>query len=125
MSEDKLANINGEELRKEIEILFEDKERRVFFMQMLATSVKDQNCFSDHFKDLVEPSVRRRITEIINESAAQFYVDLVTDAAVIAIEKWLKRADSVSDTEFFNQLKDCIYLSARHIADEGKENKAE
>ena len=27
MSEDKLANINGEELRKEIEILFEDKER--------------------------------------------------------------------------------------------------
>ena len=43
MSEDKLANINGEELRKEIEILFEDKERRVFFMQMLATSVKETN----------------------------------------------------------------------------------
>ena len=41
MSEDKLANINGEELRKEIEILFEDK--RVFFMQMLATSVKETN----------------------------------------------------------------------------------
>ena len=41
MSEDKLANINGEELRKEIEILFEDKERRVFFMQMLATSIKE------------------------------------------------------------------------------------
>ena len=34
MSEDKLANINGEELRKEIEILFEDKEKRVIFMQM-------------------------------------------------------------------------------------------
>ena len=30
MSEDKLANINGEELRKEIEILFEDKEKSVF-----------------------------------------------------------------------------------------------
>ena len=43
MSEDKLANINGEELRKEIEILFEDKEKRVFFMQMLATSVKETN----------------------------------------------------------------------------------
>ena len=41
MSEDKLANINGEELRKEIEILFEDKEKRVFFMQMLATSIKE------------------------------------------------------------------------------------
>ena len=98
-------------------------ENKFFYSKVL--SVKDQNCFSDHFKELVEPSVRRRITEIINESAAQFYVDFVTDAAVIAIEKWLKRADSVSDTEFFNQLKDCIYLSARHIADEGKENKAE
>ena len=43
MSEDKLANINGEEWRKEIEILFEDKEKRVFFMQMLATSVKETN----------------------------------------------------------------------------------
>ena len=38
-----MANINGEELRKEIEILFEDKEKRVFFMQMLATSVKETN----------------------------------------------------------------------------------
>ena len=35
MSEDKLANINGEELRKEIEILFEDKEKRVFFLSLI------------------------------------------------------------------------------------------
>ena len=43
MSEVKLANIDGEELRRELEILFEDKEKRVFFMQMLATSVKETN----------------------------------------------------------------------------------
>lgn len=30
MSEVKLANIDGEELRRELEILFEDKEKRVF-----------------------------------------------------------------------------------------------
>lgn len=41
MSEVKLANIDGKELRRELEILFEDKEKRVFFMQMLATSVKE------------------------------------------------------------------------------------
>ena len=41
MSEVKLANIDGEELRRELEILFEDKEKRVFFMQMLATSIKE------------------------------------------------------------------------------------
>ena len=38
-----MANIDGEELRRELEILFEDKEKRVFFMQMLATSVKETN----------------------------------------------------------------------------------
>ena len=43
MSEVKLANIDGKELRRELEILFEDKEKRVFFMQMLATSVKETN----------------------------------------------------------------------------------
>ena len=41
MSEVKLANIDGKELRRELEILFEDKERREFFMQMLATSIKE------------------------------------------------------------------------------------
>ena len=30
MSEVKLANIDGKELRRELEILFEDKEKRVF-----------------------------------------------------------------------------------------------
>ena len=38
-----MANIDGKELRRELEILFEDKEKRVFFMQMLATSVKETN----------------------------------------------------------------------------------
>ena len=45
MSEVKLANIDGKELRRELEILFEDKEKRVFFMQMLATSVKERGDF--------------------------------------------------------------------------------
>ena len=36
-----MANIDGKELRRELEILFEDKERREFFMQMLATSIKE------------------------------------------------------------------------------------
>ena len=41
MSEDKLVNIDTEKLRKEVEILFEDKEKREFFIQMLAVSVKE------------------------------------------------------------------------------------
>lgn len=41
MSEDKLAGINTEELRKEVEVLFEDKEKKGFFMQILVTSVKE------------------------------------------------------------------------------------
>lgn len=91
-------------------------DNKAFYRKVL--SVKDQNCFSDHFKEIVEPFVRKRITEIVNESAAQFYLDFVTDAAIIAIEKWLKRANTVSNTDFFNQLKACIYLSARAIASE-------
>lgn len=41
MSEDKLLSIDTEKLRKEIEVLFEDKEKRELFMQVLVTSVKE------------------------------------------------------------------------------------
>ena len=43
MREDELEGIDTEGFRKEVEVLFEDKERREFFMQMLATSVKETN----------------------------------------------------------------------------------
>ena len=41
MREDKLEGIDTEGLRKEVEVLFVDKEKRAFFMQMLATSVRE------------------------------------------------------------------------------------
>ena len=41
MREDELEGIDTEGFRKEEEVLFEDKERREFFMQMLATSIKE------------------------------------------------------------------------------------
>ena len=41
MREDELEGIDTEGFRKEGEVLFEDKEKRVFFMQMLATSIKE------------------------------------------------------------------------------------
>ena len=41
MREDELEGIDKEGFRKEEEVLFEDKERREFFMQMLATSIKE------------------------------------------------------------------------------------
>ena len=43
MSEDKLEGIDAEELRREVEVLFEDKDKRVYFIQMLATSVNETN----------------------------------------------------------------------------------
>ena len=39
MREDELEGIDTEGFRKEVEVLFEDKERREFFMQMLASSI--------------------------------------------------------------------------------------
>ena len=41
MREDELEGIDTEGFRKEVEVLFEDMERREFFMQMLATSIKE------------------------------------------------------------------------------------
>ena len=41
MREDELEGIDTEGFRKEVEVLFEDKERREFFMQMLAKSIKE------------------------------------------------------------------------------------
>lgn len=97
-------------------------ENRSFYNKVL--SVKDQNCFSDHFKELVEPAVRKRIVDTMDENAAQFYMTFVTDAAVLAIEKWLKNANTMPYTEFFEQLKNCIYIAARHITEDEKEMNA-
>ena len=72
MCEDKLEGIDTEGLRKEVEFLFDNKEKREFFTRMLATSVRETsellnmvNLMLESPEILQDPESRMKISEFL------------------------------------------------------------
>lgn len=88
-------------------------DNRAFYRKALC--IKGQNSFSDHFRELLFPLIASRLRDILNEKEVQeFQVNFLTDAIVMAFQRWIVENSKMTPEEFVRQVKLSVkYLSIR------------
>lgn len=83
-------------------------ENRAFYRRALR--IEGQNSFLEHFKEVLEPSVKYYLASSLEEKTyQQFCVDFYADAFIAAFVRWLSNRDCVPPQEFVRMLKASIY----------------
>ncbi|MBQ8260934.1 MAG: TetR/AcrR family transcriptional regulator C-terminal domain-containing protein [Lachnospiraceae bacterium] len=80
-----------------------------------ALCIKGQNSFSDHFREILFPTIVNRMNHILDKGEiSDFQVTFMADAVVMAFQRWL--VDSVMlPEEFIKQMRLSIkYVSTRY-----------
>ena len=86
-------------------------ENRSFYRKAL--SVRGQDAFSDHFREMMLPAVALRMKEILPEGEGrEFQISFFTDAIVDTIQRWMLEKDCMEPSEFLRLLRSCI----EHVA---------
>lgn len=95
-------------------------ENRRFYRRLLA--VEGQNSFSAHFRELIHPLIRMRITAMIGrEDVPQMVCDFMEDGVVCSIERWLLDKNCIPVEEFMSNLKtlmQVLFLELNRRAEE-------
>lgn len=82
-------------------------ENRSFYHKVL--QITGQNSFSEHFRELLQPTLRQRMAKSSASGQAQtFQINFFTDALICALMRWLKDANCVPPREFLALLQSCI-----------------
>lgn len=81
-----------------------------------ALCIKGQNSFSEHFREILFPIVASRLRDILNEKEVQeFQVTFISDAVVMAFQRWIVENSGMSPEDFLKQIKSSIkYIAIRY-----------
>ena len=101
------VNTQIENLRQFCVYLYEN---RAFYRKALR--VRGQNSLSEHLREVGRPIIRQRIYHVAGKDYADdFAVDVIGDACILAIEKWLLQEDPMTPDELIGRITGIIRLS--------------
>ena len=83
-------------------------DNRIFYRSVL--KVEGQNSFGSHFREFLQPLLRLRVEELLEEEVPQIVYDFVVDGIVCAIERWLLEKNCISPEEFLLSLKKLVQV---------------
>lgn len=86
-------------------------DNRTFYRKALR--IKGQNSFSDHFRTLLQIAISNRLQEVFHiKEAEEFPIVFLADAFVMAFHRWILEYNSMTPSEFIEQIKTSIkYLT--------------
>lgn len=89
-------------------------ENLSFYRKVLC--IKGQNSFSDHFRELLFPTIVSRLSDTLSEKEVQeFQVTFIADAVVMAFQRWIVENSGISPEDFIKQIKSSIkYITIRY-----------
>ena len=89
-------------------------ENRSFYHNAL--QITGQNSFSEHFRELLQPTIRQRLTKSAASGQVQaFQTNFFSDALICALMRWLKDVNCVPPREFLSLLQSCIEATSSSI----------
>ena len=78
-----------------------------------ALLIRGQNSFSDHFRELLTPVLRKRLSELLSSpSIPPMYIDFFNDAIICALERWLTSRDCMPPEKFVSQMRTLVRCTA-------------
>ena len=83
-------------------------DNRIFYRSVL--KVEGQNSFSSHFREFLQPLLRLRVEDMLEEEVPQIVYDFVADGIVCAIKRWLLEKNCISPEEMLKSLKKLIQI---------------
>ena len=84
-------------------------DNRQFYRRVL--TVEGQNSFASHFREFLQPILRLRVTELLEQDdVPQMVYDFVVDGIVCAIERWLLDKNCAPVEEFMYNLKRLVQV---------------
>ena len=88
-------------------------DNRSFYRKALC--IKGQNSFSDHFRDILYPTIVNRMKDTLEmNEIADFQAVFIADAVVMAFQRWLVDS-TMQPEEFIKQLRLIIkYVTIRY-----------
>lgn len=88
-------------------------ENRDFYSKALKS--EGQNSFPEHVREYCLPLIKRRLTYLLGENAADdFAVNFFTDACMSAIERWLTDSKPIPAEQFVSKLK--VFIQSGAVA---------
>lgn len=94
-------------------------ENRIFYRKAL--KVRGQNSFSEHFRECIQPILKKRMESITGTAFTNdFTLNFFSDACVCALERWLSEKDCMPPDEFSALLKTIIQTFAISISNDIK-----
>ena len=73
--------------------------------------MEGQNSFTSHFREFLQPILRLRVTELLEQDdVPQMVYDFVVDGIVCAIERWLLDKNCAPVEEFMYNLKRLVQV---------------
>ena len=89
-------------------------ENRSFYRRALR--IEGQNSFLEHFKEVLEPSIKYFLASSLEEAKyQQFCINFYADAFIAAFVRWLSDKDCVPPQEFVRMLKVSIYAAVKRV----------
>lgn len=81
-----------------------------------ALRIEGQNSFLEHFKEVLEPTIKYFLASSLEEATyQQFCIDFYADAFIAAFVRWLSEKDCVPPQEFVRMLKASIYAAVKRV----------
>ena len=97
-------------------------ENRSFYRRALR--IEGQNSFLEHFKEVLEPSIKYFLASSLEEAKyQQFCINFYADAFIAAFVRWLSDKDCVPPQEFVRMLKVSIYAAVKRVEAECPRNR--
>jgi len=90
---------------------------RSFYYKVL--QIHGQDCFSEHFTEMLHPILRERVEEITGESNVHpMIINFIADGIMCAFERWILDKNCMPPGEFVTIMKDFTQMAAVHIQNE-------
>ena len=91
-----------------------------------ALQIHGQNSFTDHFRSFLQPILKYRLESLFQQYSQKpvkkqyltFYVDILTDTFLIAMERWVKEKDAMPADEFVSMLFTLVYNASFALSQE-------
>ena len=91
-----------------------------------ALQIQGQNAFSEHFRDMIRPTVADRLRQIRpTVEMNQFQIDFLTDGSVFSIIRWIQSYPCSPPEAFLNQVKQVTQVLAVKVYDDMKHEESE
>ena len=86
-------------------------ENKSYYRKIL--KITEQNCFADHFADVLFPRVKAKLTETMDgEQLEDMFVRFFCDSIICAIKRWLLEREPMHPDNFMSKFKLLFIKSA-------------